>query len=86
MLKYNFQIDFSIRNIEKQLLSIEGKNDKPDSTNLEYEESSSNDFVAQMPMFITKLESNILLLLFFIFDTSYKIFVLMEDQLTPMSM
>ena len=85
MLKYNFQIDFSIRNIEKQLLSIEGKNDKPDSTNLEYEESSSNDFVAQMPMF-TKLESNILLLLFFIFDTSYKIFVLMEDQLTPMSM
>ena len=80
-----FQIDSTITNMEKQLLSIE-KNDKPNSTNLEYEESTSNDFVAQMPMFITKLESNILLLLFSVFDTSYKIFVLMEDQLTPMSM
>ena len=70
LLKYNFQIDSSIRNIENQLLSIEKKTDKPDSTNLEYEESSSNDFVAQMPMF-TKLESNILLLLFSVFDTSY---------------
>ena len=69
LLKYNFQIDSSIRNMEKQLLSIEKKTDKPDSTNLEYEESLSNDFVAQMPMF-TKLESSILLLLFSIFDTT----------------
>ena len=49
---------------------MERKHVKPDSNNLEYEESSSNDFVAQMPMF-TKLESCILLLLFSIFDTSY---------------
>ena len=69
LLKYNFQIDSSIRNIEKQLLSIEKKTNKPDSTNLEYEESLSNDFVAQMPMF-TKLESSVLLLLFSIFDTT----------------
>ena len=69
LLKYNFQIDSSIRNIEKQLSFNWKKNDKPDSTNLEYEESLSNDFVAQMPMF-TKLESSILLLLFSIFDTT----------------
>ena len=71
--------------MKKNFFQLRKKNNKPDSTNLEYAESSSNDFVAQMPMF-TKLDSNILLLLFFIFDTSYKIFVLMEDQLTPMSM
>ena len=73
LLNYNFQIDSSIRNMEKKLLSIDRKKiDKPHSTNLEYEESLSNDFEAQMPMF-TKLESSILLLLFSKFDTIHNL-------------
>ena len=56
LIKCNFQIDSSIRDMEKNFFQLRKKIDKPDSTNLEYEESSSNDFVAQMPMF-TNLES-----------------------------
>ena len=51
LLNYNFQIDSSIRNMEKNFFQLRKKPNKPESTNLEYEESSSNDFVAQMPMF-----------------------------------
>ena len=56
-------MDFTFK---KKLLSIEKKTSNL-TTNLEYEVSSSNDFVAHVPMF-TKLDSN-LLLLFSIFDT-----------------